>query len=154
MKAPLKSNRRKKMKILSAMFLAISISAGSITAVAAESDIWINNKTWEIAFNSGDTAALADLYTNDAVVVPPSLEILDAEEEIENFWAKQISDGTDNFRVQTINLRVHGDVIYQTAVWIATRVSNGVATDLDGEMTNVMARQDDGSWKIQLQSWN
>ena len=142
------------MKILSAMFLAISISAGSITAVAAESDIWINNKTWEIAFNSGDTAALADLYTNDAVVVPPSLEILDAEEEIENFWAKQISDGTDNFRVQTINLRVHGDVIYQTAVWIATRVSNGVATDLDGEMTNVMARQDDGSWKIQLQSWN
>ena len=142
------------MKILNGLILAISISAGSVTTLAAESDIWINNKTWEIAFNSGDTTALAELYTEDAVVVPPSLEILNAEEEIKNFWAQQISNGTDNFRVQTINLRVHGDVVYQTAVWIATKVSNGVATDLDGEMTNVMARQDDGSWKIQLQSWN
>ena len=99
------------MKILNGLILAISISAGSVTALAAESDIWINNKTWEIAFNSGDTTALAELYTEDAVVVPPSLEILNAEEEIKNFWAQQISNGTDNFRVQTINLRVHGDVV-------------------------------------------
>jgi ketosteroid isomerase-like protein len=62
--------------------------------------------------------------------------------------------GTDSFRVQTINVSIEDDIIYQTAVWIATVTSNGVATDLEGEMTNVIARQSDGSWKIQLQSWN
>ena len=116
--------------------------------------MWINNKTWELAFNAGDTDALTRLYSEDAIVVPPSLEILNAPEKIKDYWTNQILSGTDNFRVQTINLKVQGDVIYQTAVWIATVTSNGVATDLDGEMTNVIARQTDGSWKIQLQSWN
>lgn len=143
------------MKLINTLLLALFVSASSATITALESDdAWINNKTWEIAFNSGDTAALANLYAEDAIVVPPSLEILNAQKEIALFWANQKLTGTDNFRVQTINLRRHGDVIYESAVWIATVTSNGVATDLNGEMTNVIARQEDGSWKIQLQSWN
>lgn len=142
------------MKLINIFLLALFVSSSSATTTALESDAWINNKTWEMAFNSGDTAALANLYAEDAIVVPPSLEILNAQKEIELYWANQILTGTDNFRVQTINLRVEDDVVYQTAVWIATITSNGVATDLDGEMTNVIARQQDGSWKIQLQSWN
>ncbi len=142
------------MKLLYTLILTLLTTSASATTEYVESDIWINNKTWEIAINSGDMTALANLYTADAVIVPPSLEILNAQDEIEKFWVNQIQTGTDNFRVQTINLSVHGNVIYQTAVWIATKVSNGVATDLDGEMTNVITRQEDGSWKIQLQSWN
>ncbi len=142
------------MKLIYTLILALFVSLTSAATASAESDIWINNKNWEIAFNSGDTDALASLYTEDAIVVPPSLEILDAQEEIKNYWANQYMEGTDNFQIQTINLRIHGDVIYQTAVWVATVTSNGVATDFDGEMTNVMSRQQDGSWKIKLQSWN
>ncbi|MFT5349832.1 MAG: hypothetical protein ACI909_001405 [Planctomycetota bacterium] len=142
------------MKLLNTLLLALFVSSTNATTAELESDVWINNKTWEMAFNSGDTLALANLYTEDAIIVPPSLEIFNAREEIKQFWADQRVSGTDNFRVQTINLRRHGDVIYQSAIWIATITSNGVATDLDGEMTNIIARQQDGSWKIQLQSWN
>ena len=142
------------MKLIYTLVLTLFVISASAATETIESDIWINNLSWELAFNSGDMEALANLYTKDAVVVPPSLEILNAQEEITKFWANQILTGTDNFRVQTINLSRHGDVIYQTAVWIATKVSNGVATDLDGEMINVISRQEDGSWKIQLQSWN
>ena len=137
-----------------ALVLTLFIASVGAATESIESNIWINNLSWELAFNSGDMEALVNLYTKDAVVVPPSLEILTAQEEITKFWANQILTGTDNFRLQTINLRLHGDVIYQTAVWVATKTSNGVATDLDGEMTNVITRQEDGSWKIQLQSWN
>jgi uncharacterized protein (TIGR02246 family) len=142
------------MKLLNTLLLALFVSSTNATTAELESDVWINNKTWEMVFNSGDTLALANLYTEDAIIVPPSLEIFNAREEIKQFWADQRVSGTDNFRVQTINLRRHGDVIYQSAIWIATITSNGVATDLDGEMTNIIARQQDGSWKIQLQSWN
>ncbi len=142
------------MKLIYTLVLTLFIASVGAATESIESDIWINNLSWELAFNSGDMEALANLYTKDAVFVPPSLEILTAQEEITKFWANQILTGTDNFRLQTINLRLHGDVIYQTAVWVATKTSNGVATDLDGEMTNVIARQEDGSWKIQLQSWN
>jgi len=136
------------------LILALLVSSASAATGSTESDMWINNKTWELAFNAGDTDALGKLYTEDAVVMPPSLEILNAPGKIKDYWDNQILSGTNNFRVQTINLRVQDDVVYQTAVWIATVTSNGVATDLDGEMTNVLARQTDGSWKIQLQSWN
>ena len=142
------------MKLINTLILVLLVSSASAATGSTESDMWINNKSWELAFNAGDTDALTSLYSEDAIVVPPSLEILNAPEEIKDYWTNQILSGTDNFRVQTINLRVQGDVIYQTAVWIATVTSNGVATDLDGEMTNVIARQTDGSWKIQLQSWN
>lgn len=142
------------MKLINTLILTLLVSSASAATGSTESDMWINNKTWELAFNAGDTDALAKLYSEDAIVVPPSLEILNAPGKIKDYWANQILSGTNNFRVQTINLRVQGDVVYQTAVWIATVTSNGVATDLDGEMTNVIARQTDGSWKIQLQSWN
>ena len=142
------------MKIIYTLILTAIVSGAAAIPEAGESSSWVNNRIWELAFNTGDTRALADLYSDDAVVIPPSLEILDAPEKIEGFWQAQISGGTNNFRVQTINTRQQGDVIYQTAIWIATRVSNGVATELDGEMTNVISLQKDGSWKIQLQSWN
>jgi ketosteroid isomerase-like protein len=142
------------MKLINTLILALLVSSASAATGSTESDMWINNKTWELAFNAGDTDALTKLYSEDAIVVPPSLEILNAQEQIKDYWTNQILSGTNNFRVQTINLKVQGDVIYQSAVWIATVTSNGVATDLDGEMTNVIARQTDGSWKIQLQSWN
>jgi ketosteroid isomerase-like protein len=142
------------MKLLNILILTLLMSSASAVPSTSETEMWINNKTWEVAFNTGNTAALADLYSEDAIVMPPSLEIFNAPETIENYWIDQIHAGTDNFRVQTINLRVEEDVIYQTAIWIATVTSNGVSTDLDGEMTNVIARQQDGSWKIKLQSWN
>ena len=142
------------MKLINTLILALLVSSASATTESTESDMWINNKTWEIAYNSGDTDALARLYSQDAIVVPPSLEILNAPEKIRDYWTNQMLTGTDSFRVQTINISLEDDVIYQTAVWIATVTSNGIATDLEGEMTNVIVRQADGSWKIQLQSWN
>ncbi len=142
------------MKLINTLLLALFVSSTSAALLSVESDAWINNKSWEMAFNSGNTAELANLYTEDAIIIPPSLEIFNTQKEIMQYWKKQIMTGTDNFRVQTINLRRDGDTIYQTAVWIATITSNGIATDLDGEMTNVIAQQQDGSWKIKLQSWN
>jgi len=142
------------MKLLNILILTLIVSSAGAVPSTSESEMWINNKTWEVAFNTGNAAALTDLYSEDAVVMPPSLEILNAPDTIENYWVEQMHAGTDNFRVQTINLKVENDVIYQTAVWIATVTSNGVSTDLDGEMTNVITRQEDGSWKIKLQSWN
>jgi ketosteroid isomerase-like protein len=142
------------MKLINTLILAFLVSSASAATADAESDMWINSKIWELAFKTGDTDALARLYSEDAIVIPPSLEILNAPAKIKDYWNMQILNGFDNLRVQTINHRVDGDVIYQTAVWIATVTSNGVATDFDGEMTNVLSRQLDGSWKIQLQSWN
>jgi ketosteroid isomerase-like protein len=142
------------MKMLYSVIMALLLASANATTEPIESEVWINNKSLEMAINSGDTSALAGLYAKDAFVVPPSLEILNAQDEIRNNWVSQKLIGTENFQVQTVNLRLHDDLIYQTAVWFATVTENGIAIELGGEMTNVIGRQDDGSWKIKLQSWN
>jgi len=142
------------MKMMYSVIMALLLASANATTEPIESEVWINNKSLEMAINSGDTSALAGLYAKDAFVVPPSLEILNAQDEIRNNWVSQKLTGTENFQVQTVNLRLHDDLIYQTAVWFATVTENGIAIELGGEMTNVIGRQDDGSWKIKLQSWN
>lgn len=142
------------MKILNTFLLTILVSTATAFPEAGETGSGVRDSDWELALNSGDTRDLVDLYSLDAVVIPPSLEILDAPAEIRQYWKTLMAKGTGNFRVQTINLRQQGDTIYQSAIWIATSESNGVKTELDGEMTNIITRQDDGSWKITLQSWN
>ena len=112
------------------------------------------NTRWEAAFAAGDAATLATLYAADATVVSPGLEIVNSAAEIEKFWAAKIGSGTREFRVQSINLRVEGDRVYQTAAWSAGLLVKGRLNRFDGEMTNVLARQPDGSWKIQLQNWH
>jgi uncharacterized protein (TIGR02246 family) len=142
------------MKMVYSVIMALLVASANATTAPIESEVWINNKSFEMAINSGDASALADLYAKDAVVVPPSLEIINAQDEIRNNWVSQRLNGTENFQVQTVDLRLQDDLIYQTAFWLATVTENGIAIELAGEMTNVMSRQNDGSWKIKLQSWN
>ena len=117
-------------------------------------DLEESNSLWELAMNSGNPGTFAELYAEDAVIMAPSLEIFSSRLDIEKFWLKTIAPIANDFQVQTISIRIDGELAYQTAVWLASVTSNGVTNDIDGEMTTVLQRQHDGSWKIRLQSWN
>ncbi len=109
---------------------------------------------WASAVNTGDTAAIARLYTDDAVLVSPGTEIITAPNAIGDYWVAKRESGASDFRYLSVNERLEGDTLYQSAVWTSKFTSNGQVNSLEGQMTNVLARQPDGSWKIKLQSWN
>ena len=53
------------------------------------------NDAWTVAFNKGDAAAVAAMYTEDAFVPPPSAEMVGGRAAIEAFWrqkAQQLGD--------------------------------------------------------------
>ncbi len=110
--------------------------------------------SWASVVNSGDTAAIARLYTDDAVLVSPGTELIAAPGAIGDYWIAKRKSGASDFRFLSVNERLEGDTLYQSAVWTSKFTSNGQVNSLDGQMTNVLARQPDGSWKIRLQSWN
>jgi uncharacterized protein (TIGR02246 family) len=140
------------MKILSIALLA-AVAGSVAAAVSPETVVETSNTGWESAFNAGDTSALSRLYAADATVVAPSLEIVNEQAEIEQFWAAKFGAGVRDFRLDTINLRADGDRVYQTAAWSASVNMSGHRHAIDGEMTSVLERQADGSWKILLQNW-
>jgi uncharacterized protein (TIGR02246 family) len=142
------------MKII--MLLLTILMAGSALAVAdsAAPEADLNVGRWQGALDAGDFEALADLYSLDAVMVPPSLEIVSERDAIRRFWTERRSSGTRDFRINPVNVRSDGARLVQTAEWSAIVISNGQAGRQYGEMTNVLVRQPDGNWKIQMQSWN
>ena len=107
------------------------------------------------AFNQGQTSELVKLYVDNAVFMPPSSEILTGQKAIKKYWDGLRQAGFNEFIIRDISLNTVGNTAYQTALWEAVRKdSAGNIIKLDGNISSVMARQKDGSWKIKLQSWN
>ncbi|OGT81895.1 MAG: hypothetical protein A3H91_02760 [Gammaproteobacteria bacterium RIFCSPLOWO2_02_FULL_61_13] len=134
-------------KLILAAFIGTA-SAASLAETVPQTGSWAS------VVNSGDTAAIARLYTDDAVLVSPGTELIAAPGAIGDYWIAKRKSGASEFRFLSVNERLEGDTLYQSAVWTSKFTSNGQVNSLDGQMTNVLARQPDGSWKIKLQSWN
>lgn len=146
------------MKTINSLILIsiLSLSAGIASSNALErTDVEQLNSLWSNTFDEGNTEGLMTLYTDNAVVFPPSSEILEGKGEIATYLDELRNVGFSEYSISSIDMDVKGDIAYTTALWEATRVdTNGNVILLEGNITSVLERQEDGSWKIKLQSWN
>jgi len=140
------------MKIFSSLLMAGMLMTGVANAMSQEFNNGEFNQGWEAAFNKGDLDSLAGMYAAQAVVVPPSQQIISTPRSIQAFWAEKQRNGTSDFRYTPVTTSTDGDRVTQTGTWSANVRSNGVNTRLTGLLTQVIARQDDGSWKIEVQN--
>jgi ketosteroid isomerase-like protein len=134
----------------------LSLSSGYAASATLESaDVENLNSLWSTTFDEGNTTLLMTLYTKDAIVFPPSSEILDSSAAIIAYLDGLIKVGINEYSISNVDLNVKGDIAYETALWEATRVdASGNVIKFEGNITNVLEKQNDGSWKIKYQSWN
>jgi uncharacterized protein (TIGR02246 family) len=101
------------------------------------------------ATNQGDAQALADLYTDDAVLLPPDHEPVRGREAIGAYW----SQGTDEgLAVTTLSLEVDGDLGYLAGRYNLAPTDEEPADS--GKYVMCLKRQPDGSWKLTADIWN
>lgn len=101
------------------------------------------------ASNQGDAEALADLYSEDAVLLPPDHEPVRGRQAIGAYW----SQGTDRgLEVTTLAVEVNADLGYLVGRY------NLPATDEEpadsGKYVMCLKRQRDGAWKLTADIWN
>jgi ketosteroid isomerase-like protein len=134
----------------------LSFNSGFAASHTLEiADVETLNSLWATSFDSGNTTALVTLYTRDAMVFPPSSEILEGPLAISAYLDGLREVGFNEYSISNVDMQIKGNTAYSTALWEAIRVdTNGNEIILDGNITNVLERQEDGSWKIKLQSWN
>lgn len=109
---------------------------------------------WADRFNRGDARALAGLYADDAVLMPPSDETVVSRAAIEEYWANTLT-GLGDYNVEFVQTRAQGDVLYTAGIWSAARVgADGEREVVGGNVVRVLERQDDGSWKLRVETWN
>lgn len=141
----------------SLIFLSVlSLFSTYAASTTAESvDVERLNSRWVSSFEKGNTEALMALYTENAVVFPPSSEILEGPEAIVAYLEGLKEIGVTEYSISNVDTEIKGNTVYETALWEATRVdASGTIFNFEGNITNVLERQNDGSWKIKLQSWN
>ncbi len=113
------------------------------------------NAKWISSIEAGDTNELMALYAENAVVFPPSSEILEGVTAIDAYFRDLKNAGFNKYSIANVDLQANGTTAYATALWEAVRIDvDGNKIKLGGNITNVMERQDDGNWKIKFQSWN
>jgi uncharacterized protein (TIGR02246 family) len=101
------------------------------------------------ASNQGDVKALAALYADDAVLLPPDHEPIQGREAIKAFW----SQGTDQgLEVTTLAIEVEGDLGYLVGRYNLPATEEEPADS--GKYVMCLKRQRDGSWKLTADIWN
>jgi uncharacterized protein (TIGR02246 family) len=73
-----------------AMLVACFIFVVGPAAAQSKATIQKADDKWAEAFNKGDAAALAAMYTEDAYALPPGAEMMKGRSAIEAFWRQQM----------------------------------------------------------------
>lgn len=110
------------------------------------------NRRFEAALGAGDPARAArEVYTRDAVVLPPGAPLMRGLESIEKFWTAAVQQlGIQGVRLETIELDAHGDTAHEIGRG-TLRLAGG------GEVVAkyvVVWKRRDGDWRWHVDIWN
>ena len=134
---------------LLAILLAGCGSQASVLDAASRGAVEATVDRYVAASNEGDAEGLAELYAEDALLLPPDHEPIHGREAIVEFWRQ----GTDaGLEVSTLRLEVDGDVAYMVGRYRLPPTEDEVADS--GQYVLCLKRQADGAWKLTADIWN
>lgn len=105
---------------------------------------------FEQAANSGDPAGLAEMYTDDAWLLPPGAAMVQGKGNIENFWKSILDIGLSDIHLTSTEIIVSGNTASEV----------GTVSYAAGEMTGtgkyivLWVKSDDGAWRLHRDIWN
>jgi uncharacterized protein (TIGR02246 family) len=137
--------------LLGLVAAALAGCAGRPSAVesASRSAIESTVDRYVAASNEGDADALAELYAEDALLLPPDHQPIHGRAAIVEFWRQ----GTDaGLEVSTLRLEVAGDVAYLVGRYRLPPTEEEAADS--GQYVLCLKRQADGAWKLTADIWN
>ncbi len=109
------------------------------------------DQQWELAYGRGDAAAVAQLYTEDAQVLPPQSEPISGRQAIESFWREAMDTGIKAAKFEIDEVGDLGDTAYEVGRYTVMGAAGQV---LDrGKYIEIWQREGD-QWKVYRDLWN
>ena len=143
---------RDTLRLLSVLVL---FAAGPAFAQSVEDDVKAAYAAWDEAFNAGDAEAVASAYADDALFLPATHDVITGPEGVAGFFAPLFEQGVTGHKLELIEAREEGDAIVAAAKWSAAgKDAAGADQPWAGVATHVFERQDDGSLKLVLHTFN
>ncbi|MER8680587.1 nuclear transport factor 2 family protein [Mesorhizobium sp. M1405] len=99
------------------MHLLLLCSALSAAAQSAREDIEAALTKFMDAFNSGNAAAVGQMYTDDAALLPPDGKRIDGRKRVEEFWQGAIKAGMKNLTLKALEVEGSGNLAYEVGAF-------------------------------------
>jgi uncharacterized protein (TIGR02246 family) len=146
-----------KLVLLVASFAALAACAKTAApdTAADEAAARAVNVAWYKAYNAGDGAAVAALYTEDAVLNAPGAPAVRGMASIRDYYLKNAADtataGVALVDDPSSDVGVSGDLAWQSGTFKVTDKSGAVVDT--GKYITVFQRKN-GKWMIIRDTWN
>ena len=110
------------------------------------------NDVWTAAFNKGDAAAVAVLYTEDAYVLPPGSAMVKGRAAIEAFWRQAAQQMTD-VKLTTVDVLPLGRSAAREIGTVTLKTKSQPPQEVVGKYV-VVWRKIGRDWKLATDIWN
>ena len=135
-----------------AIFLACFLLSASPAWAQAKSSIEKLNAEWMAAFNKGDAAAVAALYSEDAYILPNGAEIAKGRRAIEAYFKKSVQQLGDA-KLKTVDLQSLGPGSAREVGTFNFKTKGDSPQEVVGKYVAVW-RKMGGQWKLITDIWN
>ena len=108
------------------------------------------------AVKAGDASAVAALYTEGAVLMPPYERPATGKRAIEAWFQANFDQSTAELALLALEVQVAGDRAFERGTYREklTPKAGGEPTQDDGKYMVILQKQAEGSWKLALDIWN
>ena len=109
------------------------------------------NENFMAAFNGGDAAGLAALYTEKGQLLPPNSYFVTGQQAIQGFWQALFDMGIKEVKLEIVEAEGHGD----TAIEVGKFTLKGEGGQvLDVGKYIVIWKREGGQWKLHRDIFN
>ena len=141
--------------IVSALAFVLALTASSAAWAGAREDIEATMAAFAAAFNSGDGAGVAALYTEDGALFPPGAARVDGRAAVEAYWQGAIDAGLTDISLEPVEVEEDGNMAYEVGVFsLAAPGENDTKVTVTGKYIVVWKKGADGTWRLHRDIWN
>ena len=105
------------------------------------------------AFNAGDGATVASLYSEDAALFPPGAARIDGRSAIQTFWQGAIDSGMTIDDLHAVEVDAGGDVAGEVGVFVLSVPGENGQTKIPGKYIIIWKRSGH-TWQLHRDIWN
>lgn len=124
------------------------------TAVSDSVTIHELARKFSDAYVRGDAAAMAELYTADAVIFPERSEAITGREAIRRYWTLPAGRRISRHVITPSQIKVEGRYAYDHGTFEIAGTRDGKSWGPSRGKYVVVWRREGGSWLIHLDIWN
>ncbi len=118
------------------------------------SAIQAKNYNLAAAFERGDAAGVAAVYGEDAVLMPPNMEMFRGRAAIQSFWQRGISMGFGDIKFEPLEVDAREDMAYEIGRFQRQIKSVQGNTITQGGKYVTLWRRTHSGWSAERDIWN